>query len=45
MSGSTSGRKSWPLLRRYGLDVAVVFATAGFLALVTVVGLLMMHSR
>jgi len=40
-----SSRKSWPLLRRYGPDVAVLFATAAFLALVSVIGLLMMHSR
>jgi len=41
----TTSRKSWPLLRRYGPDVAVLFGTAVFLTLVSVVGLLMIQSR
>jgi hypothetical protein len=43
--GLKSGRKSWPLLRRYGPDAAVLIATAVFLALVSVIGLLLMHSH
>lgn len=38
-------RKSWPLLRRYGPDVAVLLGTAVFLVLVSALGLLMLHAR
>lgn len=38
-------QRSWPLLRRYGPDVAVLLGTAVFLVLVSLVGLLLVHSR
>lgn len=43
--GLRTPQRSWPLVRRYGPDVAVLLGTVVFLVLVSLVGLLLVHSR
>ncbi|HEY1485831.1 MAG TPA: hypothetical protein VGF84_06990 [Micromonosporaceae bacterium] len=40
-----SVRPRWPLLRRFGVDAALLTGTLAFLAVVSLLGLWLMHSR
>lgn len=45
MSRPALGGKSWPLLRRYAPDVAVVLGTLAFVVVVGVLSLWVLRSR